>query len=266
MLGDWDKIAPLRVLSFDIECAGRKGIFPEPEIDPVIQIANMVVCQGEKDPFIRNVFTLNTCAPVVGCDIHSYQKEKDLLQVDKATINVSVSFTFVEITGLVFVSIIKFFVGYSLDAQEIRVWFRSLSQLKEKSFFFTYVLFLKAWSDFVNEVDADIITGYNIVNFDFPYLLNRANTLKIDRFSCIGRILGEKSVVSTTTFQSRAYGKRENKVINISGTVQFDLLHVLLRDYKLRSYTLNSVSYHFLKEQKEDVQHSIITDLQVSGY
>lgn len=39
---------------------------------------------------------------------------------------------------------------------------------------------------------------------------------------------------------------------------------VLLRDYKLRSYTLNAVSFHFLQEQKEDVQHSIITDLQVA--
>lgn len=38
---------------------------------------------------------------------------------------------------------------------------------------------------------------------------------------------------------------------------------VLLRDYRLRSYTLNAVSFHFLQEQKEDVQHSIITDLQV---
>uniref|UniRef100_A0A452GR66 DNA polymerase n=1 Tax=Gopherus agassizii TaxID=38772 RepID=A0A452GR66_9SAUR len=37
---------------------------------------------------------------------------------------------------------------------------------------------------------------------------------------------------------------------------------VLLREYKLRSYTLNAVSFHFLQEQKEDVQHSIITDLQ----
>lgn len=24
--GDWQRIAPLRVLSFDIECAGRKGV------------------------------------------------------------------------------------------------------------------------------------------------------------------------------------------------------------------------------------------------
>lgn len=31
----------------------------------------------------------------------------------------------------------------------------------------------------MQEVDPDIITGYNIVNFDLPYLLNRANTLKV---------------------------------------------------------------------------------------
>lgn len=45
--GAWSHIAPLRVLSFDIECAGRKGIFPEANVDPVIQIANMVTLQGK---------------------------------------------------------------------------------------------------------------------------------------------------------------------------------------------------------------------------
>ena len=123
--------------------------------------------------------------------------------------------------------------------------------------------FSKAWSDFVKKVDPDIITGYNIVNFDLPYLLNRAAALKVQTFSLLGRVKDEKSTISNTTFQSRAYGKRENKVINIAGRVQFDLLHALLRDYKLRSYTLNSVSFHFLQEQKEDVHHNIITDLQV---
>ena len=29
--GEWAKMAPLRILSFDIECAGRKGIFPRTE-------------------------------------------------------------------------------------------------------------------------------------------------------------------------------------------------------------------------------------------
>lgn len=34
------------------------------------------------------------------------------------------------------------------------------------------------------------------------------------------------------------------------------------REHKLRSYTLNSVCAQFLGEQKEDVHHSIITELQ----
>jgi DNA polymerase delta subunit 1 len=50
--GEWQKLAPLRVLSFDIECAGRKGIFPEAEKDQVIQIANMVVVQVSLDRLV----------------------------------------------------------------------------------------------------------------------------------------------------------------------------------------------------------------------
>lgn len=79
--GEWSKVAPVRILSFDIECAGRKGVFPEPEKDPVIQIANMVINQGNKDPFIRNVFTLNSCAPIVGSHVLSFGKEADMLKV-----------------------------------------------------------------------------------------------------------------------------------------------------------------------------------------
>lgn len=57
------------------------GVFPEPDKDPVIQIANMVIRQGERDPFIRNVFTLRSCAPVVGSQVISNEKESDLLKV-----------------------------------------------------------------------------------------------------------------------------------------------------------------------------------------
>ncbi|XP_035674123.1 DNA polymerase delta catalytic subunit-like [Branchiostoma floridae] len=197
--GEWLKIAPLRVLSFDIECAGRKGIFPEPEKDSVIQIANMVVRQGEREPFIRNVFTLNSCAPIVGSKVLSFKKEADMLA---------------------------------------------------------------EWSSFIREVDPDLVTGYNIQNFDLPYLIKRAATLKVTKFPFLGRMKDMRSVIKDQNIQSKQMGKRENKYVNMEGRVTFDLLQVLLRDYKLRSYTLNAVSYHFLQQQKEDVHHSIITDLQ----
>ena len=81
-------------------------------------------------------------------------------------------------------------------------------------------------------------------------------------FHFLGRVKHFPSVVKTTILQSKQMGKKEHHVINIEGRVQLDLLLILQRDYKLRSYTLNAVSYHFLQEQKEDVHHSIITDLQ----
>ena len=47
---------------------------------------------------------------------------------------------------------------------------------------------LLRWRDLVLEADPDIIIGYNIVNFDLPYLLNRAETLKVPQFWTWGRM------------------------------------------------------------------------------
>jgi len=48
----------------------------------------------------------------------------------------------------------------------------------------------------------------------------------------------------------------------MEGRLQLDLLQFMQREYKLRSYTLNSVCARFLGEQKEEVHHSVITELQ----
>ncbi len=57
--GEWNKIAPLRILSMDIECQGRKGHFPEAEKDPVIQIANALSVYGEQKPIVQVRFFFN---------------------------------------------------------------------------------------------------------------------------------------------------------------------------------------------------------------
>ncbi|PIO63581.1 hypothetical protein TELCIR_14813 [Teladorsagia circumcincta] len=121
---------------------------------------------------------------------------------------------------------------------------------------------LIVWSEFVREVDPDILTGYNILNFDLPYILDRAKVLKLPSVAMLGRQRNRASGVRDAAISSKQMGSRVNKSIDIHGRVIFDVLQVVLRDYKLRSYTLNSVSYHFLSEQKEDVEHSIIPDLQ----
>jgi DNA polymerase delta subunit 1 len=80
--GEWAEVASiLRILSFDIECAGRKGIFPEPDKDRVIQIANMVATYGKTEPFIRNVLTLDTCTPIIGSQVLCHDTEEKMLDV-----------------------------------------------------------------------------------------------------------------------------------------------------------------------------------------
>ncbi|GER39914.1 DNA polymerase delta catalytic subunit [Striga asiatica] len=216
--GEFSKMAPFRILSFDIECAGRKGHFPEPTHDPVIQVANLVTLQGENQPFVRNVMTLKSCSPIVGVDVMSFDTEKEV------------------------------FLAW-------RVMFLAL--------------------DFIREVDPDIIIGYNICKFDLPYLIQRAEVLGIAEFPVLGRMRNTRVRVKDAKFSSRQLGTRESKEVTIEGRVQFDLLQAMQRDYKLSSYSLNSVSAHFLNEQveclkillasrynKEDVHHSIISDLQ----
>ena len=66
----------------------------------------------------------------------------------------------------------------------------------------------------------------------------------------------------STVFSSKAHGTHEYKDLPIDGRVQLDLLTAIQREHKLASYSLNAVSAHFLNEQKEDVHHSCITDLQ----
>ncbi|KAK3703906.1 DNA-directed DNA polymerase delta [Vermiconidia calcicola] len=196
--GEWQKMAPLRVLSFDIECAGRKGVFPEANVDPVIQIANVVTRYGEEKPFVRNVFCMDTCSLIVNTQIFEFGAEEKMLM---------------------------------------------------------------AWRDFVEEVDPDVIIGYNISNFDFPYLLDRATHLKVPKFPYWTRLRNVKSIAKDTNFSSKQMGNRDTKATNTNGRLQLDLLQLIQRDYHLRSYTLNSVSAHFLNEQKEDVHHTMITEL-----
>ncbi len=177
--GEWAKMAPLRVLSFDIECAGRPGIFPEAGVDKVIQIANVVTRQGDDKPFIRNVFTLGTCSSIVNTQIFTFEGQRGEHEM------------------------------------------------------------LKAWRDFIQEVDPDVIIGYNISNFDFPYLIDRATHLGVKEFPFLSRMRGVKSVSTATNFSSKQMGNRDTKSTNTNGRLQLDLLQLVQRDHQLRSYTLN---------------------------
>ncbi|KAK2962524.1 putative DNA polymerase delta catalytic subunit [Blattamonas nauphoetae] len=121
---------------------------------------------------------------------------------------------------------------------------------------------LTAFKDFIIAADPDILTGYNIMNFDIPYLYNRARSLGLTEAHKIGRIRDKPMTVRKSNFHSNQHGNRETHDISIDGRVMIDMLTVMQNEHRMSSYSLNSVSQHFLGSQKEDVHWSIISDLQ----
>jgi DNA polymerase delta subunit 1 len=83
---------------------------------------------------------------------------------------------------------------------------------------------LTAWRNFIVDVDADFLCGYNIQNFDFPYILERAEVLGLEDFAKISRI--QDTVTEAKDFQmlTRIHGLRELKLLNIDGRVLVDML------------------------------------------
>ncbi|ADM12173.2 DNA polymerase catalytic subunit delta [Encephalitozoon intestinalis ATCC 50506] len=120
---------------------------------------------------------------------------------------------------------------------------------------------LESWKKYFMELDPDIIIGYNVKGFDLPYILGRGEVLGIENFSILGRSK-KKARTRDTTMSSNMFGSIMTTEVEIEGRLIIDMMVVIRRDFKLRSYSLNSVSIHFLKEQKEDVPYSSIGELQ----
>ncbi|MCQ2816626.1 MAG: hypothetical protein MJ252_05085 [archaeon] len=197
-LGEYSKIAPIRILSIDIECAAEGGHFPTAEKDPVIQISNICTEFGKDEPFCQKMFSFKKCAAIPGVDVLSYDSEAQLL---------------------------------------------------------------KEWRQFIVDLDPDIITGYNINMFDIPYLLNRAETLKVGSFGYLSRIKATFSKVKHKVSKVKGFMNRDAIDINLEGRALLDMYNIVLREQKFRSNTLNNVAFQVLGEQKEDVHYSLISPL-----
>ena len=213
------EIAPLRVLSFDLEAAGRRGVFPQASHDPVIQIAVYLQVLGAA-PMTPILLSLRECAPIDGAEVLSFESEADLL---------------------------------------------------------------RAFRDIAAAFDVDVFTGFNILNFDFPYLHDRAAALSmvqprefpwispelsddtsgasvVTHFDNMSRVRGGGLRLRETEYQSAQTGKRKRTRVLLPGRVCLDMLIAIQNTHRLDSYSLKACAEHFLEEQnKVDLPFTQIT-------
>ena len=183
-----DDIAPLRIMSFDIECYSSTGAFPDPRnpSDVIFQIGMTTKAFGQEGFLDRKCLCLKETA---GPDVESFETEADLLE---------------------------------------------------------------AFQKYLQKIDPDILTGWNIFGFDLEFLHMRAT--RTGASTVWGRVKDcPIEEVTVKNLSSSALGNNELKMTPMKGRYVFDLFQDVKREHKLESYSLNNVSKHFLKDQKNDM-------------
>lgn len=115
---------------------------------------------------------------------------------------------------------------------------------------------IEAFARVTNETDPDVLTGYNIFGFDYPYLDHRVRR-GLKKWPCMSRIIGETPVVSSKQWKSGAYGHQSINILETEGRISIDLLPVIKREHtRLQKYTLDHVCSKFIGKTKHDVKAS----------
>ena len=197
-----NKIGPLKVLSYDIECASDDNGFPQYSrpADKIIQIGNTIEVYGKgPEADINFIICLKNCQPIDNCEVINCKTEKEL--------------------------IIK-------------------------------------WCEKINQIDPDIITGYNIWGFDYQYIYERAMLLKLDLdILNISRVydLSQKNfkdnekIYILKQLSSSAMGDNQLKYLNTAGRINIDLIKYVRDNKKLPSYKLDHVAEVFIGQNKNPV-------------
>lgn len=120
---------------------------------------------------------------------------------------------------------------------------------------------LLAWVRYIVRWDCDVITGYNILLFDFPYLFKRAKKLDVlGEFSRMGRVSTIPATCRKTSFSSAGKGAREDFSVSIEGRFVYDMLKFEKDNLmpKPRSYSLGNVSEKVLGFAKVEMDYDLI--------
>ena len=116
-------------------------------------------------------------------------------------------------------------------------------------------LLLIGFSKLIQQLNPQLIIGYNIFGFDNRYVLERSRLLYV--FDEVGThgCTNERPVVNESKWSTNAMSNMEFYCLLLKGRVYVDVLYLVRKDYLLPRYTLDAVSAHFLQATKDPLTH-----------
>ena len=112
---------------------------------------------------------------------------------------------------------------------------------------------LLGFTNLINEKQPNVIMGYNIFNFDIPYMAKRAEyNFCVHEFDQLGFLKDAHAEMKEITWSSSAFKNQSFHYLDAEGRIFVDMLPVIRRDYNLPSYALKYVATVFLRNIEKD--------------
>lgn len=151
------------------------------------------------------------------------------------------------------------------DQQQPDKYLLTLGDVKDNnSDYTTYsytseVLLLYGFMKLIKKYQPHVITGWNILEFDFAFILDRCELLYItDRITKLGMNPETECQEVKDEWASSAVGKNNIRYIHWDGRVVVDLLSVSRRDEKFENNKLETVASEVLGVGKDPITHKDI--------
>lgn len=226
-----DKIAPWRILSYDIESVPRpipgkrdKYLFPTAWKDPICTIGGTLQIGSEIELY---VWILN--APAGSPDRTTFDKLQPIEKIYPPD-------------------------GYKPEDAKI---FHFDNELK----------MIKHFIRFIIEKDIDFLEGHNINRFDNTYVLDRYSCLlnygvrpteEKRELPVLGRIKHEKSKIKISVFQSNQKGAHEKYKLYFPGRIVLDSYDIMKDQHNESSYKLDNLAAKYLGTKKIEQDYNDI--------
>ncbi|AAK38212.1 ORF5 [callitrichine gammaherpesvirus 3] len=122
-----------------------------------------------------------------------------------------------------------------------------------------------AFFQLIRDLNVEIITGYNVANFDWPYILDRARHIYGINPASLGKIRGGGVCEVRRPNDAGKMFSRACTKIRISGVIPIDMYSVCKEKLSLSDYKLDTVAKRILGTKKEDVHYKEIPHLFRAG-
>ena len=222
-----DRIAPLKIMGYDIECISSDEQFCQAHRPPdkIIQIGMTLYRYGSLKCYEQHMLTLKECDPIEDTHLECYDSEKSLL------------LGFANKIKEIRPDIMAGYNNFGFDDNYIfsRVKLIDLECAKQKEI---------NVENLENPFEEQFLCAMGKLNN--TYIHNKLQGFQVDR--------GAISTLKYMTYfkgkelKSSALGDNDLKFFQIPGIVSIDMMKMIQKDHKLLGYKLDNVSANFITE------------------